>query len=240
MNKSTQHLLLFGGTGSIGESIAKNFISTFGRVTIVTRQNVKKQDFSTGLDYVCWDPLLGTSPNSLIFKDEKYSAVCWAQGININDNIYNFDVTKHQDMYSINVLYVMASLNYLLKNGLLRPYSKLLVISSIWQEIARQNKLSYGVTKSALKGLVLSLANDLSKDGFLVNAILPGALDTKMTHSSLTNVQLENIKKGTGFGRLPSLLDVSNMACHLLSNQNTGVTGQFIKIDLGFSDVRII
>ncbi len=240
MEKSIQHLLLFGGTGSIGQSIAKKFLSDFGRVTIVTRQDSKKNYFSDKVDYIYWDPLSGDSEFNLPLGKENYTAVCWAQGMNINDSIRNFEKDKHQELYDANVLFIISSLNYLLAKNYLDLNTRLLVVSSIWQEISRQNKLSYSVTKSALRGLVLSLANDLSKDGFLVNAILPGALDTEMTRSNLTLKQLEDIQKSTGFSRLSSLSDVSNLACHLLSNQNTGVTAQFIKIDLGFSDVRII
>lgn len=240
MKNKHQHLLLFGGTGTIGQSIAKKFMADCGRVTVVTRQNITSKHFSDEIDYVSWDPLATQVDNNSVFSDKKYSAVCWAQGLNINDNIKTFDLENHLDLYRINVVYVIASLNYLIANNLLDVSPKLLIVSSIWQEISRQNKLSYGITKSALKGLVLSLANDLGKDGYLVNAVLPGALDTDMTRLNLTSTQLRNIELSTGFGRLPSLLDVSNTACHLLSDQNTGVTGQFIKIDLGFSDVRIV
>jgi NAD(P)-dependent dehydrogenase (short-subunit alcohol dehydrogenase family) len=128
----------------------------------------------------------------------------------------------------------------LLKNNLLTKPSRLCVISSIWQEIARQNKLSYCVSKSALKGLILSLANDMGVDGHLVNAILPGALDTPMTHQNLSEKQLGAVLNSTQFGRLPSLQDVANSAYFLCSDENTGMTGQFIKVDLGYSDVRII
>jgi NAD(P)-dependent dehydrogenase (short-subunit alcohol dehydrogenase family) len=240
MEKSIQHLLLFGGTGSIGQSITKKFLSDFGRVTIVTRQDIKKNHFSDEVDYIHWDPLSDDSEFNLPLGQKKYTAVCWAQGMNMNDSIRNFEKNKHQELYDANVLFIISSLNYLLVKNYLDLNARLLIVSSIWQEISRQNKLSYSVTKSALRGLVLSLANDLSKDGFLVNAILPGALDTEMTRSNLTLKQLEDIQKSTGFSRLPSLSDVSNLACHLLSNKNTGVTAQFIKIDLGFSDVRII
>jgi Dehydrogenases with different specificities (related to short-chain alcohol dehydrogenases) len=65
------------------------------------------------------------------------------------------------------------------------------VISSIWQNIARQNKLSYCVTKAALQGLIQSLMIDLGSAGHLVNAVLPGVLDTQMTRNNLLAEQLQ-------------------------------------------------
>ena len=42
----------------------------------------------------------------------------------------------------------------------------------------------------------------------------------------------------TGFDRLTSLDDVAQTAAWLASGANTGVTGQSIAVDLGFSHVR--
>ena len=100
--------------------------------------------------------------------------------------------------------------------------------------------MSYGITKAAIQGLVLSLANDLAKEGYLINAVLPGVLDTPMTIQNLTQTQIDNVKRSTQFNKLPTLKDVAHVVYFLCSKENTGTTGQFIKVDLGYSDVRII
>jgi NAD(P)-dependent dehydrogenase (short-subunit alcohol dehydrogenase family) len=232
MSGAKQKLLLLGASGSIGWAIHQKFVAQAWDVVGVTRNEVSESC------QISWNPLDKTSA----FPNEQgpFDAVCWAQGKNINDSIYSFNDEIHREMYEANVLYVLNSVNYLLKNNLLTKPSRLCVISSIWQEIARQNKLSYCVSKSALKGLILSLANDMGVDGHLVNAILPGALDTPMTHQNLSEKQLGAVLNSTQFGRLPSLQDVANAVYFLCSDENTGMTGQFIKVDLGYSDVRII
>ena len=100
--------------------------------------------------------------------------------------------------------------------------------------------MSYGVSKSALKGLVLSLATDLAKDGYLINAVLPGAIDTPMTRNNLSYDQMQLIERATKFNRLVTLVDVASSIYFLCSEENSGITGQFLKVDLGFSDVRNI
>jgi NAD(P)-dependent dehydrogenase (short-subunit alcohol dehydrogenase family) len=197
------------------------------------------RDVANGQDQLCWNPLLETSAEVLdqLRAHGPFDALCWAQGKNCNDSIYTFDVNQHREVYEANVLYILSSLDVLLKASVLKTPSRLCVISSIWQEIARQNKLSYGVSKAAIKGLVLSLANDLGTEGHLINAVLPGALDTPMTRQNLSNAQVEAITSATQFGRLANLKDVANAVHYLCSSENTG---QFIKIDLGFTDVRVI
>jgi 3-oxoacyl-[acyl-carrier protein] reductase len=229
-------LLLFGASGSIGTAIREKFVTKSWQVVGVTR----KDELIT--DQVCWNPLLETGQVTLnqLRSYDKFDAVCWAQGQNCNDSIFSFDVKQHRELYEANVIYIINSLSLLLSEGLLAKPAKLCVLSSIWQNIARQNKLSYSVSKAALQGLVLSLANDLAVEGHLINAVLPGALDTPMTHKNLSFEQVAKISQSTQFGCLPSLDDVTNTVHFLCSSDNTGVTGQFIKVDFGFSDVRIV
>jgi len=229
-------ILLFGANGSIGAALHQKFAEQSWQVVSVSRDAAKDKD------QLRWNPLLETSAEVLeqLRAHGPFDAVCWAQGKNCNDSIYAFDVEQHREVYEANVVYILASLEVLLRAGVLKTPSRLCVISSIWQEIARQNKLSYGVSKAALKGLVLSLANDLGVDGHLINAVLPGALDTPMTRQNLSEAQVQAITAATQFGRLANLKDVANAVHYLCSSENTGVTGQFIKIDLGFTDVRVI
>jgi NAD(P)-dependent dehydrogenase (short-subunit alcohol dehydrogenase family) len=228
-------LLLFGASGQIGQALQHFFELNHWAVDPVAR-SVGSGD----LREIAWNVLSDPKIPERILANGPYDAICWAQGVNLNDSIYSYQRDLHQATYEANVLYILESLSQILKSQLLARPARLCVISSIWQEISRQNKLSYAISKSALRGLVLSLANDLAKEEVLVNAILPGALDTPMTRQNLSLQQIHAIEEATQFGRLPNLADVVSAAYYVCSEQNTGVTGQFLKVDLGFSDVRNI
>jgi hypothetical protein len=231
-----KNLLLFGASGSIGSAIGQKFIDQSWTVVGVTRGKPSNK-FP-----ISWNPFDDNVQHSIeaLKLHGNFDAVCWAQGQNCNDSIYQFDEQLHRDVYEANVIYILKTLSVLLDNALLSKPAKLCVVSSIWQNISRQNKLSYGVSKAAIQGLVLSIANDIGKDGHLINAVLPGALDTPMTHNNLTKEQMNVVVNSTQFGRLANLDDVANTAFFLCSPENTGVTGQFVKVDLGYSDVRVI
>ena len=74
----------------------------------------------------------------------------------------------------------------------------------------------------------------------MINAVLPGALDTPMTRSNLNEYQLGQLQKMTPLGTLSTLDDVCNLVGFLCSKYNTGITGQFVAADGGFSHARII
>lgn len=229
-------LLLFGGTGAIGQGISAYFSENGWDVTVVSRKSTMDSQV------ISWDPLdkdQGVGIKAV--KDRgPFDAVCWAQGANANDNIYSFNKHLHRSLYEANVLYVMESMHTILTVDAVCKPARFCVISSIWQNLARQNKLSYTVSKAALRGLVLSLANDLAPYGHLVNAILPGVIDNSMTRTNLSPDQIDRVTKSTQFERLPSVSDVASATFYVCSRQNTGLTGQFLSVDLGFSHVRIV
>lgn len=232
-----RRLLLFGAAGAIGGAIAAVFADNGWRVIGVSRSPRTSGAIE---DWIAADPAGRMDDPGSFDRAGPYHAVCWAQGANLNDSVYDFDESMHLDLYRVNCIYILNSLHLLLHRDILAKPSRLCVISSIWQEIARQNKLSYAMTKSALRGLVLSAAADLAKDGHLINAVLPGALDTPMTRANLSTEQINRLTNETRFGRLPQLGDVAGLVHYLCSDANTGITGQSIAADLGFSHVRIL
>ena len=233
---SGQHLLVFGASGAIGQAICTGAQQRGWRVTGVARSSTKLD----GIPMIALDPLDPEFSSRKLEPNAPYTSVCWAQGANLNDSIYDVSLDRHMEIYKANVLYVLVTLKGLLTAKLLQPASRLCVISSIWQNLARQSKLSYCISKAALQGLVLSASADLAVEGHLINAVLPGALETAMTRRNLTSEQISRLSNATGFGRLPALDDVTSLVCFLCSPENTGITGQFIAADLGFSHVRIV
>lgn len=231
-----QRLLLFGATGTIGGSIGRYFEGQGWQVV----RSARHLPVDTDSSWVYLDPFAKDYDAATLHAWAPYSAVCWAQGKNCNDDIYSVDLDINTELYRANCQFVLVTLKELLARGLLIKGSRLCVISSIWQNLAKQNKLSYCMTKAALQGLVMSASADLANEGHLINAILPGALDTPMTRQNLSTDQINNLQAATRFGRLPKLEDVAALAYYLCSEANSSVTGQFIAVDLGFSHVRIV
>ena len=223
--------LVFGGGGQIGAACAEALRNGGFDVTATGRQG------DEGVGIAAYDPL---TDKFALPGEEAFDAVVWAQGANLADSIVDFDAERHRAIYEANVLFVLESLHALLTSDRLARGARLCVISSVWQNVARPNKLSYMVSKAALQGLVQSAATDLAERGILVNAVLPGALDTPMTRQNLTPEQIGRIAGMTKFDRLPALCDVAELVGFLCSAANTSITGQFIAVDLGFQNARLV
>lgn len=234
---SKKNVLLFGSSGQIGSCIKDSFVRQEDNVFCCLRSDSKKNS-SPDVNYIIWDVL---KDNDSALEDiDGFDAICYAQGLNATDSIYNFDKSNHMSLYEANCLYILESLSILISKKLLKKNCKICIISSIWQDISRQDKLSYSVTKSAIKGMVNSLAIDLAQDGHLINAVLPGAIDTEMTRSNLNDKQISTLENATFFNRLSNINDIASLVSFLCSSENTSITGQFINVDLGFCNGKVI
>lgn len=233
------HALVFGASGVIGRAIADALVDGDVAVTGVGR-HAPKDGPAPAFRTLQIDPVDAPDGLEALTASAPYDRVIWAQGMNANDSLYTFDREAFTRVLGANVLYVAETLSYLLKNGLLAKGARLCVVSSIWQTAARQDKFSYSVSKAALQGLVLSAATDLARDGHVINAILPGVLDTQMTRAMLSPAQIAKVEDKTLFKRLPYLEDVVSAALFLCSPDNRSMTGQFVAVDLGFRHAHIL
>lgn len=236
---STWRLLVFGATGAIGGSVAARAFEHGWDVVGVSRRPSERNQPGVSA-WRRYDPL--TDDPALAFDGEKpFDGICWAQGANLTDSITSFDAERHLDLYRANCLSTMIAMTHLHARGLLRPEgARMVVVSSIWQERARADKLSYSVTKAAVGGLVRSASVDFGQEGHLVNAVLPGVLDTPMSRANLSEEQIATVSARTTLGRLPDLATVAETVCFLCSAANRSINGQSITVDLGMSNAHLL
>ena len=129
-------------------------------------------------------------------------------------------------------------MNYLIESKAFNKEARLVVLSSVWQEISRTNKSAYIASKAALGGLVRALASDLGPKNITINAVLPGVTDSKMTNLNLTNTQIENIRKTTPTAKLVNLDQLASVIEFLVSKKSLGINGQSIIVDNGWSQTK--
>jgi hypothetical protein len=220
--------LIFGAKGSIGNYI---FNELGKEQTIVIGTTSNPSNVSENIILVKNDNL--DNLNNI----DPVDIVIWANGDNCNDNITTYNNEIFQRIIDANVVFILNTLNFLLKGNKVKNNAKMVIISSIWEELTRENKLSYSISKAALSGLVKNASYDLSARNILINNVLPGVIDNEMSQKTLSKEQFEYIKNYMQFGRLITLSDIYKTV-KFLAIDNTGITGQSIKVDLGFTSIK--
>ena len=207
-------ILIFGSTGYVGNSVSNHFKTKGKVVTEVTRH---EYDMS--------------NPNNLKGLDsyDDIHAIVWCSGFNHNDVIGALNYDTYDMSMNVNANSIVKSLDYLLSNNKIRDGARLCIISSIMEDRGRINKLSYSVSKSAIRGIVQASSITLYARNVLINSILPGPIDNVMTRNTLSNDELEKIS--------PYFVNVEDICkmCYLLCFENTSITGQSITIDNGIT-----
>lgn len=218
MSKSSNYLV-FGATGIIGSACAQK-LELDGNVIHGSKNLFELQ--------------------RQINQISGFDGVIWAQGVNAADDITAFETTVYENVIDANVTFVINSLRMLLDMAKFKDNVQLVVLSSIWGHLSRPNKLSYGISKAALGGLVRSLAADLGPIGFQINAVSPGPIESPMTVKNLKPEEIRRIISETPIKRLVTLEEVSSVVCGLATGKFCGLTGQNIVIDGGWSDAKLL
>ena len=220
------NVLVFGASGNIGKAIVEELRATGHFVTTVSR-NSPTADIQINENF-----------QELSNSQLRFNGCIWAQGVNINDTLES--ANSLEEILDVNLKFIINSLRVLLNNNLLEKNARLTIVSSIWQSLSKKNKFSYTVSKSAIEGLVNSFIADYSEFGYSINAVLPGVVDSKMTRQNLSEKQILNIKSQTPTKKLVSTTQVAKVVSWLTSEESAGVNGQFIRIDNGWSNIRVI
>lgn len=222
--------IVFGGTGTLGAEIVRNLVREGWDIIVASRTSQAKGILS----------LQNPSWTAEVASMGKLDGVVWAQGINKAGSLISADVQDIRDALEANVIFIAETVKKLVQADLLAQPSRGVIISSIWQEFARENKAAYLVSKSALSGLIPSMALDFAEQEFSINAVLPGVIDTPMTRSQLTVEQIQRVENGTPGGILAEATHVANAVNFLLSTNSQGINGQSIVVDNGWSIKREI
>ena len=149
--------------------------------------------------------------------------------------IYMDDFTE---MFKINVASAVLISKLITKPEM---YDKkglsIVLISSIRGLLGEKGLIEYSSTKSAVFGLVKSLAKELASKSIRVNSIVPSMVNTTMLSSVLSTLPEESVleierKHLLGFME-PE--DIANMCVYLISGLGKRVTGTNIVVDSGYS-----
>ena len=221
--------LVLGATGALGAACVREMQSSSWTVLQGGRGSSDRSPSWVDVSRDGWAGGVGA---------DRLSAVVWAQGANASGGLEGPILEQLESLLSANVTFVVQSLRELIDAQAIQVGARLVIIGSVWQLVARQDKLAYVVSKSAVTGLVRALAADLASRDIAVNAVLPGVVDTPMTRSHLTAEQIDRVVRETPSGRLVTSTEVARTVSWLAGTQSRGINGQSLVVDGGWSVVR--
>ena len=217
-------ILVTGGNGDIGSAIVDEYIYQGHKVLSPTS---KELDLSSD-----------QSINIFFSKVTNIDVFVHCAGINNPISFLELDDHSFDKTFKINTLSCIKIAKFLLPNMIKNKFGRIVNISSLWSTLASPQRSSYSISKAALDAFTRNLAVEFGNCGVLVNSILPGFVDTKLTRKNLSAKRISEIIIDTPIQSLVDTIDIAKLTYFLGSINNQSITGQSIAIDGGYSIYR--
>ena len=235
-----------GGAGDLGQTIIRSLVDAGYRVALVDRTDdiaVEAASLITSDVELCRG--FGANQEKVAEVQSAFAAIAeWAGAPHLT--VANAGYAKFAPMIDMEskvwerhiavnlsgTFYVcQASARLMAQSG--RGGSIVVVSSSLARSHSDQVG-AYSISKAALLPMVTSFAAELGIYGIRVNAVLPGVIDTGMTHAMLdaadTRAALVN---NTPLGRLGAPADIADAVHFLAGEHSSWITGAHLDVDGG-------
>jgi NAD(P)-dependent dehydrogenase (short-subunit alcohol dehydrogenase family) len=232
--------IIFGANGSIGSSLVNQLYMDKQDCHLVGRNQEELKVIANKFNYtytVC-DVLKLNFIEDLItdLNDIGILGVAYCVG---SIDIKPFKDTKANDFVSSYVLNLVGVTEIIkaFQENLKKNKGSVVLFSSVAAKKGFSNHSIISSAKSAVEGLTVALAAELSPD-IRINCIAPSLTKSKMASSVIKNSSIEaSIAKMHPLKRIGKGEDSANLANFLLTNKSSWITGQIIGVDGGRSNI---
>lgn len=230
--------LVTGGTGGIGFAIAEKLISSGCRVVIAGTNPQKINNCVEKLGDNCRGIVLDVTDVSLM-KDKVSEAASYFEKGVIDILVNSAGITNHTNFRNINeeeydkIMDINAKGTFFMSQAV----SDLMIKCKVGGHILNVTSSSalrpawtpYQMSKWAIRGFTIGLADTLLPYGIVVNAIAPGPVATPMLNKNDSDLYMENHP----CKRMASSSEIANLALFMVSDMGNLVIGDTFYITGG-------
>ena len=228
-------LLVTGGTGSIGSSICNYFKNNGCDEIFSTTTNLNK--VKPDQNYIKFKQLnLDNIENSKLDEvfDFDIEFLILNAGLN-KDNIFlRMSSDDWNSVINVNLNSSFHLLKHFVKKMVKRRFGRIVFISSVVAYTGNPGQVNYTASKSAISGLVKSLALELSTRNITVNSVAPGFIRSNMT-DRLNDEQKNAILDRIPMKKLGDPNDIAKAVGFLCSDNADYITGQTLHVNGGLA-----
>jgi NAD(P)-dependent dehydrogenase (short-subunit alcohol dehydrogenase family) len=229
------NFLVIGASSGIGNAIALQLIKeghevygTFNSHPIESVQNFNTHHLNV-LDESIDFSFIPTTLHGLIYCPGTINLRPFAR-IQPSDFLQDFNL---QVGGAVKV--IQAALPALKNSG----SASILLFSTVAVQLGLNFHTQVAASKGAVEGLTKALSAELAPN-IRVNCIAPSLTDTPLAASLLNSEQkMEANALRHPLKRVGTVNDISEMACFLLSDKSSWITGQILHVDGGMSSIKM-
>lgn len=153
-------------------------------------------------------------------------------GVTRDGLLLMMDRAKWDDVVRPNLDGAFYCTRAVVRGMLVRRWGRIISLTSPSAVAGLAGQANYAASKGGLIGLTRTLSRELAPKGVLVNAVMPGLIDTDMT-AGLSDAARAAHLKSIPVGRLGTAREVAEVVAFLSSEAAAYITGQVIGVDGG-------
>ena len=240
--------LITGGTRGIGKGIAKRFLEEGAIVIVVGGKNRQDAENTVAelsplgqIEYMMVD-LSGTEAvekmiDDVVAKYGRIDILVNDAGIQVRKWATEFPIEDFDRVLGVNMrsdfIASRTAARYMQKQG----GGSIVCISSGNSQCYTSQRCAYNISKTAVNGLVATLGVEWARFNIRINGVAPGYVMTEMIQKGINEgiIDIENIMKVIPMKRLLTPEEIGNSVLFLASDEASGITGQTLFVDGGWS-----
>ncbi len=248
INFKGQVVLVTGATRGIGKRIADDFYASGAKLILTGTHKTQieslnrsaKRNRKSRKTYHCVDFTDAASTRDFIRglgKLKKIDVCVNNAGINAIDYIHEARVEDWNDIMAVNLkapFLITREISKIMKKN---RYGRIINIASVYGTKSREKRSVYSASKFGIKGLTVSVSNELARYNVLVNTVSPGFVLTELTRRILSKREIRELISRIPEKRFAAPEEISRVILFLSSPLNTYLTGQDIVVDGGYVNV---
>jgi 3-oxoacyl-[acyl-carrier protein] reductase len=234
-------IVITGGSGGIGQAIARRCAAAGARVGIgYHRSRLPAEELARELRGValCFDVTRAAEVESALqtFSRDvgRLDGVVNAAGVHHAALLVSADETKLAEQLTVNLLGTILCTQAALRLFLPARTGVVLNVSSVAAVAPVQGGAAYAASKAGVEAFTRAIALEYGRKGVRAVCIRPGPTETAMLSTSLALVG-DQASRRTALRRLAQPEEVAQLAAFLLSDQAAYITGSVHTIDGGYT-----
>ena len=234
---SKKHLI-FGATGAIGSSLAKQLKESGQEVHLVSRNEEELKSLSENLGFTF--TVADVLEDGFIDKIKSDTADFNISGLAYCIGSIDLKPLKRvteSDLHQCMKLNLYSAIETIkgFQDDLKKNHGSIVLFSSVAAQKGFTNHTIIATAKAAIEGLTVTLAAEFAPN-IRVNCIAPSLTNSKIAQPMLKNpIVAEALAKAHPLKRVGEGKDSASIAKFLLSEESSWVTGQIIGVDGGRS-----
>ncbi len=232
-----KYALVTGASGGIGNAVAKQLIEENYGVYLHYFQNKEGVDailqlYSDHEIYLVQSDLSKqTGVSDLLSQlEHPIDDLLLISGNSYFGLVTEMEESKVSEMVQLHITSPFLLARALLPSMISKKQGNIVLITSVWGVVGASCEVLYSMLKGGQNTFVKALAKEVAPSNIRVNAVAPGAINTKMLQDFDEN-ELENLVVEIPTGRLGEPEEIAHAVTFLLSKKATYINGQILSVN---------